>query len=229
MRSIDDGGFSLKSFIRPLVPQRFIKERDVFVRLGPAGPTYARLRILDALGIRQSTSRAVPPGTCSFLFVCYGNIMRSPMAEAMLKRAALDLGQEEIKVNSAGLHATPDTEAHPRAIIAARELGIPLDHHRSQMLTEQMVVEVEAILAMDFQNQAELLIKFPHARDKILLLSAYAERELRYREIPDPYFGDQEAARHCYAVLQTCINNLARSIWPAENWSASQQVADTGR
>ena len=229
MRLIDDGGFSLKSFLRPFVPQRFLKERDVFVRLGPAGPTYARLRMLDAVGIRRSDHRAVPPGTRSFLFVCYGNIMRSPMAEAMLKRAALDLGQEEIKVSSAGLHATSGAEAHPRAIVAARELGIPLDHHRSRMLTEQMVAQAEAIFAMDFQNQAELLTRFPHAQDRILLLSAYAEREQRYREIPDPYFGDQEAARHCYAVLQTCTNNLARSMWPAETRSVSQQVADAGR
>jgi protein-tyrosine-phosphatase len=75
-----------------------------------------------------------------------------------------------------------------------------------------MMVQAEAILAMDFQNQAELLIKSPNAQDKILLLSAYAERGQRYREIPNPYFGDQEAARNCYAVLQTCINNLARTM-----------------
>jgi protein-tyrosine-phosphatase len=155
--------------------------------------------------------------------------MRSPMAEHMLKRAALKMGQEEILVNSAGIHATPGTGAHPRAMVAARELGITLDTHQSQLLTAEMVAQADVIFAMDLQNQAELLTEFPQARDKILLLSIYAEGSHRFREIPDPYFGDQEAARHCGVVLETCIHNLAESIWSAERQSVSQSLADTGR
>ena len=151
--------------------------------------------------------------------------MRSPMAELMLRRAALERGQAEIKVSSAGIHATPETEAHPRARIAARKLGISLDGHRSRLLTAEMVAQSDVIFAMDLQNQAELLTEFPRARDKILLLSIYAEGSQRFREIPDPYFGDQEAARHCCAVLETCIHNLAESLWSAERRSVSQSLA----
>jgi protein-tyrosine-phosphatase len=53
-----------------------------------------------------------------------------------------------------------------------------------------------------------MLALYPEAEDKILMLSAYANGPERYREIPDPYFGDLEDTRCCYAVLHTCIRNL---------------------
>jgi protein-tyrosine-phosphatase len=212
MSSIDNPQSGLKRILAPLVPKRLIEERGIFLRLGPAGRIYAKLRLLDTMGIRQSNRRCVLPGASSFLFVCHGNIMRSPMAEVMLRRALSESHQEGITVLSAGIHATPGTEAHPRARIAAREFGLLLDQHRSRVLTVEMVASADAIFAMDFQNQAELLTHFPQARDKIGLLSDYAEGEQRSRPIPDPYFGDQDETSRCYAVLQTCVNNLVKSV-----------------
>ena len=142
--------------------------------------------------------------------------MRSPMAERMLKRTLLERGVKEAQVRSAGIHAVPGTEAHPRAQVAARELGLPLDDHRSQLLTPAMVDEADAIFAMDFQNKAELLALFPQAKNKIFMLGAYASIPGRYCEIPDPFFGDQDQARRCYQVVQTCIDNLAASLWPSQ-------------
>lgn len=77
-----------------------------------------------------------------------------------------------------------------------------------------MVEETAAILAMDFQNKAELLAMFPLAKDKIFMLGAYGGAEKATCQIADPFFGDQDEARRCYRVLQTCIDNLAESLWP---------------
>jgi protein-tyrosine-phosphatase len=212
---------ALKRILSPLVPKRLIEERGIFLRLGQAGRTYAKLRLLDTMGIRQFNRRSAPPGACSFLFVCHGNIMRSPMAELMLKRALPESHQKSTTVLSAGIHATPGTEAHPRALEAAREFGLLLDQHRSRVLTEEMIANADAVFAMDFQNQAELLIQFPQARDKIFLLSCYAEGKQRGRTIADPYFGDQDEITRCYAVLQTCVNNLVKSVWPITTQGAT--------
>ena len=202
----------LKRVLRPLIPERLLAERAIYHRLdGKAGRTYLKLRILDWAGMGASNRRKVPPGTKSFLFVCFGNIMRSPMAERMLKRALAENAIEGPLVKSAGIHAVPGTEAHPRAQVAARELSMPLDDHRSQLLTPQMADAADAIFAMDFQNKAELLTSFPQAEKKIFMLGAYAGA--RDCEIPDPYFGDQDEARRCYRVLQTCIDNLVASLW----------------
>jgi len=207
---------TLKRVLRPLIPETWRKERGIYLRLGPAaGPVYARLRVMDALGVRSANRRRISPRARSFIFVCFGNIMRSPMAELMFKRSLGERNQDGIRVSSAGIHAIPGSPAHPRAQVAARELGLSLDHHQSQLLTHEMADQADAILAMDFQNKAELVSLFPEARDKVFMLSAYADGQQYCREIADPYFCDQEGARQCYGVLQNCIHNLAESLWPA--------------
>jgi protein-tyrosine phosphatase len=205
----------LKRVLRPLVPERLLKDREIYLRLGKkTGNTYLRLRALDALGVRGSNKRKVPADAQSFVFVCFGNIMRSPMAELMFRRTLAEHGEYNMEICSAGIHAIPGSEAHPRSQIAGRELGLPLDYHRSKLLTAEMVEQADAIFAMDFQNKAELLNLYPEASNKIFMLSAYGEGKYRYREIPDPFFGDQDEARRCYAVLQTCIHNLVKSLRP---------------
>ena len=143
--------------------------------------------------------------------------MRSPMAERMFKRALIEHAIDGIQVKSAGIHAHAGTEAHPRAQVAAHELGLPLDNHRSQLLTPSMMEAADAVFAMDFQNKAELLALFPQAENKIFMLGAYAEDSKRSCEIPDPFFGDQDEARRCYRVLQMCVDNLIESLWQKDS------------
>ena len=66
---------------------------------------------------------------------------------------------------------------------------------------------------MDFQNQAELLAGYPEASAKVFMLGAYADPPLRGREIPDPFYGDENTTRLCYAGLQTCIRNLTNDLF----------------
>jgi protein-tyrosine-phosphatase len=64
------------------------------------------------------------------------------------------------------------------------------------------------VLAMDFQNKAELLALYPDAENKIYMLSAYAECDWKDREIPDPYLGNLEITRYCANQLRICVKNL---------------------
>ncbi len=207
---------TLKAILKPMIPKRVIDERYKFARLGAAGKAYARLRALDAIGMRGH-NRIPPPDARSFMFVCHGNIMRSPMAELLLKRALAARKIEGITVFSSGIHATPGTEAHSRAQAAALELGLSLANHRSKLITAEMVAATDVIFAMDFQNQAELIVHFPDARSKIFLLSAFANHGKQFREIPDPYFGGEEETRQCFGVLQTCVNNMVQSMLQSLN------------
>jgi protein-tyrosine-phosphatase len=165
----------------------------------------------DVLGMRGENQRAVPPSARSFVFVCFGNIMRSAMAEFLMRKALNERAPErveEIRIVSAGLHASPGCEAHPWMQEAAADLGISLATHRAKLLTREMVDAADAIFAMDFQNKAELLTLYPESAGKIHMLSAYAEGAWKYREIPDPYLENLEVTRYCARQLQTCIHNL---------------------
>jgi protein-tyrosine-phosphatase len=216
----------LKRGLRAIIPRRLRAERGVILRLGPrAGRAYLKLRILHVTGFGSSNLRKAPHDARSIVFVCFGNIMRSPMAERMFKRSVAERRIEGIDVKSAGIHATPGSEAHPRARVAARELGLPLDDHRSQLLTASMVEQADAIFAMDFQNKAELLALFPQAEDKVFMLGAYADAARQQCEIADPYFGDQDEARRCYLFLQTCIDNLAETLSGKEQSGSLRTVS----
>ena len=117
-----------------------------------------------------------------------------------------------LAVGSAGLNATSGRPAHPWAITAAREFGISLENHCARLLTQEMVDGADAILAMDYQNQVQLLTRWKHASKKVFMLSAYAPAEYRSVEIPDPYYLGEEQTRICYRVLHECIQNLTTSL-----------------
>lgn len=220
-----------KDALRKFIPNFLLQQRGIVLRLGTgAGRIYASLRLLDALGIRAANQRLAPASARSFLFVCFGNIMRSAMAEFLMRQALRGAGFEpQVRIMSAGLHATAGREAHPWAQEASADLGISLADHRAKPLTREMVEQADCVLAMDFQNKAELLTLYPEAQEKIYMLSAYAEGPWKYREIPDPYLGDLETTRFCGRQLQTCIRNLIISTFPcsANSLKRSDRVADS--
>jgi protein-tyrosine-phosphatase len=143
------------------------------------------------------------------LFVCFGNIIRSPMCEALMNRECATVIDAPI-INSAGLNAISGKPAHPWAVAAAKEFGIFLEPHRARLLTRAMVDEAGLIFTMDYQNQVQMLSRYPAAKNKTFLLSTYAENKCS--EIADPYYSDQEGTRRCFLTLTTCIHNLARSL-----------------
>jgi protein-tyrosine-phosphatase len=216
-----------KDVLRKLIPNFLLHERDIVLRLGPrAGRIYASLRLLDVLGVRTANQRLVPPSARSFVFVCYGNIMRSAMAEFLMRQSLSEAGlNQQFLIMSAGLHAIAGREAHVWAQAASAELGFSLAEHRAKALTREMVERADCILAMDFQNKSELLTLYPGSREKIYMLSAYAEGPWQYREIPDPYFGNLETTRFCGLQLRTCIRNLIVSTFPASLTPENRKTA----
>ena len=205
-----------RAVVKRVVPQGLKKDLLTAQRLGKkAGPIYLKLRLMDSLGIRQANMQRVPKTARSFVFVCFGNLMRSAMAEQIMIRIAKErLPGEDIRIASAGMHANPGREAHSWVQAVCTRVGLPISQHRSKLFTPEMANQADAIFAMDFQNKAELLAQYPAARHKIFMLSAYADGPQRYREIADPYFGSEEVTYDCYQLLRGCIENLVADIFP---------------
>lgn len=136
------------------------------------------------------------------------------MAEALFRRGLGSLADERsLRIASAGLHATPGNPAHPWALASSGKLGVSLEQHRAQLLTAEMVQEVDAIFAMDFQNKAELLTLYPQSKAKVFMLRACLQDSGKL-EIPDPYFGSVETTLDCYRLLQACTRSLANDLFP---------------
>ncbi|WP_338466581.1 low molecular weight protein-tyrosine-phosphatase [Novosphingobium sp. ZN18A2] len=131
----------------------------------------------------------------SVLFVCLGNICRSPMAEGALRKASHDAGIA-IDVDSAGtgdwhIGRPPD----PRAQLVAREHGIDIAGYRARQVTPHDFLRFDHILALDLQNLRDLKVIAP-AREQSrleLLMDLVPGRE--GTAVADPYFGDEDDFR----------------------------------
>ncbi|WP_447977177.1 arsenate reductase/protein-tyrosine-phosphatase family protein [Candidatus Nitrospira bockiana] len=144
----------------------------------------------------------------SVLFVCHGNIVRSPMAAALL-RQALEKRGRSIEVESAGLHANPLNGADPRAVAAVAEYGVSLRDHRATPVTPDLVRRADVVFVMDHYNEAELLARFRSAKGKVVLLGACRSELGCDLEIDDPYRGTFEDVRRCCDTLRARIEDLA--------------------
>ncbi len=136
------------------------------------------------------------------LFVCYGNICRSPFAE-IVTRKMLN-GLEAI---SAGFYPVDRRTTPVQVQLAAEELGIGMAMHRSQRLDSRMVMWADIIIVMDCDNFGRLCKEFPHAREKVLALGLLSNPATP--EIPDPYEMDVAQTRTVLKSIQKGIEGLA--------------------
>lgn len=160
---------------------------------------------------RRADSRAIA-GHQHVLFVCHGNILRSPFAAALLRRE-LGACSPNYIIASAGLHARSERPADPRGVVAAQSLGIDLKAHRAALLTEELVDAADVLVVMDFENEAECIASFPQAERKLWFLGAFDPGPARNRiEIPDPYTLDEAAVARCYHDVARCVGGLRAAL-----------------
>jgi protein-tyrosine phosphatase len=149
------------------------------------------------------------------LFVCMGNICRSPTAEAvfadLVRREAPHAG---IEIDSAGTHdyhlgAPPDA----RAIAAARRRGIDMSALRARQLVEEDFTRFDLLLAMDERNRRDMLARAAPA-ERVRLLLDYAP-ELGVREVPDPYYGGPRDFEQVLDLVEPAARGLLRTLHTA--------------
>ena len=172
--------------------------------------TYLRLRTARWFRFR-SDRRKLRRAPRSLLFVCHGNVMRSPVA-AELFRVRLGAASPEFAVTSAGTWTTNGRLADPRAVAEAVKLGISLASHRSQMLTRLMVDRAELICVMDHRNEAEVVARFPGASRKTILLGGVDKKSRLGPSIPDPYTLDADAVSAIYERVATAVDALVAML-----------------
>jgi len=203
---------SVKGWLRHRIPSGVVEWRRIHRTFGRrTGLVFATRRIERMLNIRRDAID-IPSGVKTIVFVCYGNIIRSPMAAALLRRALIRMGRQDVHVESAGLYAKPWRGADPRSIGLARESGVSLELHESTPISRDLVMRADLILVMDYLNEAELLARYPEAAAKLFLLGAYSRCHWSQAEIDDPYRGTREDIRCCYDRLEGCVNELARRL-----------------
>lgn len=145
------------------------------------------------------------------LFVCLGNICRSPAAEGVLQTMVDEAGQSRRwHIDSAGtgrwhIGQLPDQ----RMRVHARRRGIELTHHCRQVQVSDFD-DFDLIVPMDGQNERDLraLAPTPEAEDKIIPMAAFVGKAMRYDYIPDPYYEGAEGFELVLDLLDDGCRNL---------------------
>jgi protein-tyrosine-phosphatase len=118
------------------------------------------------------------------LFVCTGNICRSPMAEGLLKKMRSDFS-----VSSAGVSSMDGWNAMPEAVDVMQGHGVDISNHRARQVTEEMVRDADLVLAMARHHREMLKNMFPESEEKIFTLKEYAGIGT---DIEDPYGSSKD-------------------------------------
>ena len=148
------------------------------------------------------------------LFVCMGNICRSPTAEGVFRRMVEESPlAKKVEIDSAGtIGSHAGAKPDPRAIELAASRGYQLEKLRARQVVDADFERYDHIIAMDAQNLQHLReISPPDAAEKIELLMDYAPLA-DAREVPDPYYGSAADFEHALELIEQGCEGLLKHV-----------------
>lgn len=139
------------------------------------------------------------------LFVCTGNLCRSPMAEALFRHRMGD--HSGWQAESAGTFAALGHPASENAVLALKELGIDLSGHRSQPLTAELVEEADLIVVMTAEHRFHLLEVFPEVGNRVFLIKSFGTSKVP-ADVSDPYGGSLNTYMRIRDEIDRALSDL---------------------
>jgi protein-tyrosine-phosphatase/predicted ATP-grasp superfamily ATP-dependent carboligase len=169
---------------------------------------FRRTRFVRRQAARRLSARAAK--SHSILFVCKGNICRSPFAATYARRTL----PERIATASAGYYPEPLRRCPREAVAAAIGFGIDLSGHRSAVLDSGMIAGADLILVFDDENYERVLLDFPEAADRVFYVDSLGSARGEEREfaISDPWGGDAVTFGRCYTSISTALDRLMPAL-----------------
>ncbi|TPK58247.1 low molecular weight phosphotyrosine protein phosphatase [Mesorhizobium sp. B2-4-19] len=162
----------------------------------------------------------------SILFVCLGNICRSPLAEGVFRAVWAECGRgRDMLLDSAAtsgweVGSAPD----PRSIAVAKRHGIDISRQRAHKVTPQDFSRFDLILGMDRSNVADLKA-LATARDRVHLFLEFAHGQAH--DVPDPYYDGEDAFASVYRMIREASEALATRLAARASLPDSGQASST--
>ena len=145
------------------------------------------------------------------LFVCSGNICRSPMAAEYFRQRAANSGLSHVVVDSAGTLGIEGAPASEEAIRAMAEIGVDLSGHRSKGLSDALLRTTDLVVVMTRDHLEYLAKHHPDGEDRRMLLRAFEQGphpDPDARGLRDPIGRPVEFYRELLPVITRCVDHL---------------------
>lgn len=139
------------------------------------------------------------------LFVCYGNICRSPLAAALAEQNLAN-----VEIESAGFHSNIGRSCPEKMLRLAGSFGVDLSQHRSARVTREQLLSADLIVAMDLENIHQIRKECPEALARTTLLGLFATPATV--NVADPYFADESTTSKVCSQISSGIQGLSRVV-----------------
>ncbi len=148
------------------------------------------------------------------LFVCLGNICRSPLADCVMKDLVNACGlQERIYVESCGTGSWHVGEpAHRDSIAVAERHGLSLDYHRARQLAGADYQKFDLLVAMDRENYKTIRSRAGGKTTKVVHLRDYDSQNRGDLDVPDPYYLPKDSFKTVYDIIHRSCTALLEEI-----------------
>lgn len=144
----------------------------------------------------------------SVLFVCYGNINRSALAERMLR---LQTASNPLDIVSAGFHETAGRPADPVMAAIALQHGVDMADSRSRCLDAALLARADIVFVMELAHLRQIQSRYPEAAHKTYLLGMADTTQQADGEIADPYGRLPTHYAQCFEHIRACVVPIARA------------------
>src|ERR1700744_866791 len=145
----------------------------------------------------------------TILFLCTGNVCRSPMAEGLFRHAVK--GRGDFRILSAGLGAMDGQAPTHHSVQAMREIGIDISHQRSRVLTAEMVRSADYIFGMTHSHVDTVTLLYPQMAEKAFLMREFDETLEPYeKDISDPIGNSYDVYVECRDQIEQGVATLVK-------------------
>ena len=145
------------------------------------------------------------------MFICTGNICRSAMADALMKKMAKDKNKE-IDVYSCGIFAQDGDMPTYNAIEAMKEYNVELKNHKATNIRNSKIEDMDIILCATVSHKNNVISMYPELTNKIYTIKEYAGFDKNDLDIPDPWGYDIETYRFCASTINKCLEKIIDKI-----------------
>jgi protein-tyrosine phosphatase len=159
-------------------------------------------------------------GPAKILFLCYGNICRSPLAAALAAKRL-----SGVTIDSAGFHEQTGRSCPQKILRIGKIFGTDLSSHRSARVTRDGLANADLVIAMDLENLNCVRQEFPDMANRTTLLGLFGTPETL--AIADPYLADEAATSSICEQVRQGIEGLAAWVGEMKRAASTSAVPTT--